>query len=215
MADIFLSGGTGYLGLELIPDLLARAWRAGDALIATTFSRSIAPADTFIHLTGTPKPAPWKERRFRAVDLVSLKASVDAAAQSGSIKHFIYVSVAQPAPVMGAYIAVRRECEDYLAQHSAAHTILRPWYVLGPGHWWPYALKPFYALAARSGKHRASAERLGLVTLAEMTAALVRALKLLRSPRACWTFRRSGNTQEPKGIVYWDVTSRRTFFAAE
>ena len=23
-------------------------------------------------------------------------------------------------------------------------TILRPWYVLGPGHRWPYALKPMY-----------------------------------------------------------------------
>lgn len=96
MAEIFISGGTGYLGRELIPHLLARGDGvrsivrpgserklpggclaiSGDALDAATFSRSIAPADTFIHLTGTPKPAPWKERQFRAVDLVSLKASV-------------------------------------------------------------------------------------------------------------------------------------------
>ncbi len=193
MADIFISGGTGYLGRELIAHLLARGHgvrsivRPGsegklphgcpaisaDALDAATFSGSIAPAETFIHLTGIPKPAPWKERQFRAIDLVSL----DAAARSKSIRHFIYVSVAHPAPLRGAYIAVRRECEEYLAQHFAARTIMCPWYVLGPGHWWPYALKPFYALAALSGKHRESAERRGLVTLAEMTGALVRAVE--------------------------------------
>ncbi len=197
MADVFISGGTGYLGRQLIPELLARGHavrsivRRGsegklpagcraapaDALGAATFSGAIAPADTFIHLTGTPKPAPWKERQFRAVDKVSLEASVDAAVRAGTIRHFIYVSVAHPAPIMRSYIAVRRECEEYIAQRMAVRTILRPWYVLGPGHWWPYALKPFYALAARSAAHRESAGRLGLVTLREMTAALVQAVE--------------------------------------
>jgi len=192
MADVFISGGTGYLGKKLIPQLLERGHgvrsilRPGsesrlpqgcraamaDALDSASFADSIAPADTIIHLTGTPKPAPWKERQFRAVDLVSLKASVDAAVRSGSIRHFIYVSVAHPAPVMRAYIAVRVECEEYLARHVAIRTVLRPWYVLGPGHWWPYALKPFYALAPRE-----AAERLGLVTLERMTAALVHAVE--------------------------------------
>ena len=73
---------------------------------------------------------------------------------------------------MRAYIAVREECEEYLARHVAIRTVLRPWYVLGPGHWWPYALKPFYALAPRE-----AAERLGLVTLEQMTAALVHAVE--------------------------------------
>jgi hypothetical protein len=143
-----------------------------DALDSASFADAIAPADTFLHLTGTPKPAPWKERQFRAVDLVSLKASVDATVRSSSIRHFIYVSVAHPAPVMRAYLAVREECEEYLARHIAIRTVLRPWYVLGPGHWWPYALKPFYALAPRE-----AAERLGLVTLEQMTAALVYAVE--------------------------------------
>jgi hypothetical protein len=111
------------------------------------------------------------------VDLVSLKASVDAAVRCGTIRHFIYVSVAHPAPVMHSYIAVRKECEEYLARHLDTHTILRPWYVLGPGHWWPYALEPFYALASHSSAWREGAERLGLVTLAQMTAALVQAVE--------------------------------------
>ena len=199
VASVFLSGGTGYLGRHLIPILLARGHNVaslarpgsaarlpagcravtGDALRASTFGAALAGYDTFIHLTGTPKPAPWKERKFRAVDLPSLMASVDAAAAPGSaVRHFIYVSVAQPAPVMQAYVAVRREAEAYLQRAGLAQrTVIRPWYVLGPGHWWPYALKPFYALAARSARYRDAAERLGLVTIEEMTAALAEAVE--------------------------------------
>ncbi len=197
MAHVFISGGTGYLGRRLIPALLSRGHqvrsiaRAGsqsklpfgcgavtaNALDAASFAASIGPSDTFIHLTGAPKPAPWKERQFRAVDLASLRASAAAVKQAGTIRHFIYVSVAHPAPVMRAYIAVRREAEEYLAQAGLVRTILRPWYVLGPGHWWPHALQPFYALASRSEKYREAAARLGLVTLAEMTAALVQAVE--------------------------------------
>lgn len=133
------------------------------------------PGDTLIHLTGTPKPAPWKEEQFRAVDLPSLKASADAAlvARAG---HFVYVSVAHPAPAMHAYVAVRQEAEAYLAALGLPRTILRPWYVLGPHHWWPYALMPFYAIAERMPRYRESAIRLGLVTRAEMVSALAYAV---------------------------------------
>ena len=197
MADVFISGGTGYLGSQLIPALLLRGHQVrsiarpgsesklppgcgavlANALDAASFATDIAPSDTFIHLTGTPKPAPWKERQFRAVDLASLRASAGAVKGAGTIRHFIYVSVAHPAPIMRAYIAVRREAEESLAKDALIRTILRPWYVLGPGHWWPYALQPFYALASRWEKHRDAAARLGLVTLAQMTAALVQAVE--------------------------------------
>ena len=192
-----MSGGTGYLGRRLIEELLARGHRvrsiarpgsesklpdgcgstAGNALDSATFAHAVAPADTYIHLTGTPKPAPWKEKQFRAVDLVSLRASVDAAVRSGSIRHFVYVSAAHPAPIMRAYVAVRQEAEEYLSRFISTRTVLRPWYVLGPGHWWPYALKPIYALAATMPAYREATERLGLVTLAQMTAALVQAVE--------------------------------------
>jgi len=48
---------------------------------------------------------------------------------------------------MRAYIAVRKECEAILAASGLTTTILRPWYVLGPGHRWPVILLPFYRLA--------------------------------------------------------------------
>jgi hypothetical protein len=49
--------------------------------------------------------------------------------------------------------------------------------VLGPGHLWPYALIPLYALFGRIPATSATARRLGLVTLAQMTNALVWAVE--------------------------------------
>jgi hypothetical protein len=79
------------------------------------------------------------------VDLVSCRGAVEAARAAG-VQHFIYVSVAQPAPVMKAYIRVRSECEAMICQSGMNSTILRPWYVLGPGH--PLALLPAAHLQA-------------------------------------------------------------------
>lgn len=193
--DVFLSGGTGYVGRALATRLIGRGHRVrvlarpasekkipagaaavtGNALDAETFAANIRPSDTLVHLTGVSHPAPWKAQAFRAIDLTSLKASASAAASAG-VAHFVYVSVAQPAPVMRAYIQVRRECEEILRHHSLA-VILRPWYVLGPGHRWPAVLKPFYWLLERLPATRDGAQRLGLVTLDQMVTALVWAVE--------------------------------------
>jgi uncharacterized protein YbjT (DUF2867 family) len=74
---------------------------------------------------------------------------------------------------MRAYIEVRRRCEAALVESGLPHTILRPWYVLGPGHWWPYALAPFYRICESIPATREGATRLGLVTRQQMLDALV------------------------------------------
>lgn len=193
---IFLTGATGYLGRALVPELLERKHRVralvrpgsesrapagcdvvtGDALVAETFRDAIAPCDTFVQLVGTPKPAPWKGRRFRAVDLRSGLAAVAAARRAG-VRHLVYVSVAQPAPVMKSYIAVRAGVEAEIRKSGLDATILRPWYVLGPGHRWPHLLRPAYALLRLIPATRPGALRLGLVTLAQMVRALVLAVE--------------------------------------
>jgi uncharacterized protein YbjT (DUF2867 family) len=78
---------------------------------------------------------------------------------------------------MHAYIAARAEAEAAIRQSGMDATILRPWYVLGPGHWWPYALLPGYWLAERLPPTREAARRLGLVTVRQMVAALVAAVE--------------------------------------
>ena len=69
-----------------------------------------------------------------------------SAASSSGIRHVIYVSVAQPAPVMPAYIVVRQAAEARTRASGIPATILRPWSVLGPGHRWFYILVLFYAV---------------------------------------------------------------------
>ena len=56
-------------------------------------------------------------------------------------------------------------------------TILRPWYVLGPGRRWPLLFEPFYALMRLFPQTRAQAIRLGLVSDEQMNAALVHAVE--------------------------------------
>ncbi len=193
---VFITGGTGYLGSSLIPVLLERGHRvrglvrptskgnlpsgcevvSGDALEANTYKHLIRPADTFIHLVGVSHPSPAKAAEFRAIDLVSAREAINAAAELG-IAHFIYLSVAHPAPVMKAYIAVRAECEALIRARRLNATILRPWYVLGPGHNWPYALLPVYKVMELLPFVRQGAKRLGLVTLEQMALALVEAVE--------------------------------------
>jgi len=79
--------------------------------------------------------------------------------------------------VMHAYIAVRKECEASIEAAGLNATILRPWYVLGPGHRWPYVLLPFYRLAELFPKSREGALRLGLVTVEQMIHALTFAIE--------------------------------------
>ena len=125
---------------------------------------------------GVAHPSPAKGDEFRRIDLPSGLGAVAAAREAG-VKHFVYLSVAQPAPMMKAYIEVRAECEKAIRDAGLNATVLRPWYVLGPGHRWPYLLLPIYKFAELIPKTREGALRLGLVTLEQMTSTLVRAVE--------------------------------------
>jgi uncharacterized protein YbjT (DUF2867 family) len=194
--SVFITGGTGYMGSRLIPRLLERGHEVralvrpgsdkklppgctavlGNALDGASYADKIFPADTFVQLVGVAHPSPAKAAEFRSVDLVAGMGAV-AAAKSASVHHFAYLSVAHPAPAMKAYIAVRAECEAAIEAAGLNATILRPWYVLGPGHWWPYLLLPMYKIAELLPQTREGAQRLGLVTLEQMVTALLAAVE--------------------------------------
>ena len=189
---IFLTGATGYIGRALMPELIARGHRVralarpesakrvpsgvevviGDALHAESFASQLKVGDTLVHLVGTPHPSPAKAQQFVDVDLASIRASVAAATQAGCA-HVVYVSVAQPAPVMQSYIDVRKQGERAIAEAGLTATVLRPWYVLGPTHRWPTVLLPLYAIGKRIPSLRDSCMRLDLIPLGTFVRAIV------------------------------------------
>ena len=196
MAFVFLTGATGFMGRRLSAELIRRGHSvrglarpgseggieagceaaAGNPMDASSFRDLIAPADTLVHLVGVSHPSPAKAQEFRSVDLASAKASISAAVHAG-VGHLIYVSVAHPAPVMREYIAARVEAEDAIHESGLNATILRPWYVLGPGRRWPLLLLPLYWIMGALPASRESARRLGLVMLPQMVEAMARAVE--------------------------------------
>ena len=194
--EVFITGGTGYMGRKLIPFLLQRGHKVtavaregsehklppgcevviADVLDRSTWQEHLKPAHTLVHLVGVAHPSPSKSLEFVDIDLRSAREAIEAA-QACAVQHFIYVSVAQPAPAMKSYVMVRAACENAIREAGLTATILRPWYVLGPGHWWPVVLLPFYKLAELLPPTSEGARRLGLVTLGQMTGALIRAIE--------------------------------------
>ena len=148
----------------------------GDALDERSYAKHVTGCDAFVHLIGVAHPSPAKAAEFQRIDLVSIQGAVAAAAKAG-IPRFVYVSVAHPAPVMKDYIAVRSRGEEMIRSAGLSATILRPWYVLGPGHRWPALLIPAYWVMERLPNTRETAWRLGLVSLSHMVAALVNAVE--------------------------------------
>lgn len=179
------------MGRALIPELLSRGHSVralvrrgsenklakgatavtGDALDAASVRSAMDGADVLVHLVGVAHPSPAKAREFREIDLRSIEATVAARPH-----YLVYVSVAHPAPAMKSYIEVRMKGEALIRAAGLKATILRPWYVLGPGHWWPTVLLPIYWLMELIPGAREGARRLGLVTLGQMTLALADAV---------------------------------------
>src|SRR5256714_12576786 len=133
--NVFVTGGTGYIGSRLVPLLANRNHEIkalvrkesenklppgghrviGDALQMDSYMNHVRGSDTFVHLIGTPHPSPAKAKQFREVDLVSAQVAIKAARDAG-VRHFIYLSVAQPAPIMKAFLEVRAQGEAMIRE---------------------------------------------------------------------------------------------------
>ncbi len=198
MQNIFITGGTGYIGTRLIKALqkedynilaLVRKgsenklpngckWVEGNALDASSYKDKILPSSIMVHLVGVAHPSPSKKEQFKAIDLVSIQEAVKAAVHA-NVEHFIYLSVSMyPTNIMKDFQLVRAEGEQLLLDSGLRTSLIRPWYVLGPGHWWPLILKPFFFIAKLAGKKEA-VENLDTVALPQMIRALVHAVKNL------------------------------------
>lgn len=193
MKTIFITGSTGYIGTRLIKKLIARGHQvvalvrkgseakipAGAEIVVAnpfdsmSFQNQIPKNAVFIQLLGVSHPSPKKKELFRQIDLLSVKASANAASAAGA-SHFVYISVSMSETnIMKDYQAVRKEGEAYCISKNLNCSFIRPWYVLGPGHWWPIILLPFYGIAELIPSWRQKARAKALVTISQMVSTLV------------------------------------------
>lgn len=194
--SVFITGGTGYIGKRLIKILvdeglsvtaLVRAssvhklppgcsFIVADAFNWRSYADSVPAGCIFIHLLGVPHPGPKKKELFFSVDLASLRESV-LAATAAQVKHFIYLSVAQyPTKIMADYQEARRQGEQLLVKSGLRCTFIRPWYVVGPGHYWPLLFYPVFKLMQVIPATSAAAKALAVVPLKKMLLTLKRVI---------------------------------------
>ena len=196
MSAIFITGGTGYLGRRIIKklvqqghDVTALVTKGSEAKLpagtraiiadpfdATTFQQWIPRGAVYIQLPEASLLSSRKKQSSQQSHLRSVKASVNAAVHSG-VSHFIYVRVAMFESGNGKNgQSVCREGEAYLQSKGLVCTVIRPWYVLGPGHWWPVLLLPLYGIARIVPSWKQKAEQRSLVTLSQMMDTLLKAI---------------------------------------
>jgi uncharacterized protein YbjT (DUF2867 family) len=197
MPVVYISGATGYIGSRLIRLLLQKKYNVialvregsekklpggvkafiGDPFSAENFESSIPNGCTFVQLLGVPHPGPKKKNMFRTIDLASAKASATAAKKAGVIQ-FVYISVAQtPTKIMKDYQECRAEGEAFIRSTGMAATFIRPWYVIGPGHYWPLFFLPLFKILEWLPSTAVKARALRLVSIAQLLRTLVYAVE--------------------------------------
>jgi uncharacterized protein YbjT (DUF2867 family) len=197
MKTVFITGGTGYIGTRLVRRLLESKYRvkalvrkgsehklpgectviAADPFDAVTFEKYISTSDIFIQLLGVSHPSPAKKELFKTIDFASVKESVNAALSAG-VCYFVYVSVAQtPSKIMKDYQAARAVGETIIKSSGMSATFIRPWYVVGPGHYWPLLFFPLFKIMETVPATKEKAKKLSLVYLDQMLDALIFAIE--------------------------------------
>ncbi len=98
----------------------------GNVLDGDSYVDCVSPDHTFVQLVGVAHPSPAKAKEFVEIDERSALETIRVSRAAG-VRHFVYVSVAHPAPAMHAYVAVRSRCEAAIHDAGFNATILRPW----------------------------------------------------------------------------------------
>jgi uncharacterized protein YbjT (DUF2867 family) len=78
---------------------------------------------------------------------------------------------------MKEYQQIRMQGEELIRQSGMNATIIRPWYVTGPGHYWPLLFLPVYKILEVIPSTREKVRQFGLVTLEQMISTLVTAVR--------------------------------------
>jgi hypothetical protein len=193
MQNIFITGGSGYIGTSLLKSVDLNAFHV-TALVRPGSEDKIPPGIEinlgnifepeqwesrvpnnciFIHLLGVSHPSPAKAKLFEDIDLRSVEICSEIAKQHAAVK-FIYLSVCmEPAAFMKSFQSAKQRGEEIIRSKVLSSIMFRPWYVLGKNHWWPYLFFPLFWLLRILPWTSKKAKAFGFVTIKEMTHSLL------------------------------------------
>ena len=148
MSRIAITGGTGFVGTNLIDMAIARGhdvraltrrpqpprsglvWIDGALDQPGSLTRLVEGCGSVIHVAGVINGS---DEEFRRGNVIGTEAMVDAAGRAG-IKRFVHVSsLAAREPGLSAYGRSKAESEESVIASGGDWTIIRPPAVYGPG----------------------------------------------------------------------------------
>ncbi|MDP4229509.1 MAG: NAD(P)H-binding protein [Bacteroidota bacterium] len=203
-SHICVTGGTGFVGQEVISKLLENGYHVralvrtdrsskklsqvkqqypsklefvlGDATEPNDVIRALDGCDALIHLVGTKREESKRTGlNYVDVDLASALASAIAMQRSG-IKRILFLSAG--AIGNSEYIRTKAKAEQAIMEPKLDWTIFRPAFIVGPGQQWPVLMGPFlWLLGLSPGKLGDTARRAGNITREVLAQSFIIALK--------------------------------------
>ena len=152
---VLVTGGTGFVGQQVIKELLHRGHEArcllrpgsekklpqaedvqvvsGDVNQPQSLPPAMQGCDAVIHLVGIIREFPHRNITFQKLH-VEATANVVAAARQANIRRYLHMSAleAKPAPV-ASYHQTKQQAEALVMASGLTYTIFRPSIIYGPG----------------------------------------------------------------------------------
>lgn len=147
---VFLTGGTGFVGTEIVKELVKSRYRVkvlihkqsvnissdliepvnGDVANLESFVDAVKGCDAIIHLVGIIREIPWKGITFERLHVKATQNMLIAAKQN-KIKRFIHMSANGAKPEGTKYQTTKYQAEELVKNSGLTYTIFRPSIIFG------------------------------------------------------------------------------------
>lgn len=171
-SQVFLTGGSGFVGSHILRELASRRYRIipllragsdpppeavecvrGDLFDSATLDAGMRGFDAVIHLVGIIMEKPSKGITFERIHVEGTRAVVEAARRNGIARYIHMSALGTRANAASRYHRTKWEAEQIVRRSGLAWTIFRPGLIHGPGgfmameaQWAQRAAPPFIAM---------------------------------------------------------------------
>jgi uncharacterized protein YbjT (DUF2867 family) len=149
---VFISGGTGFVGIHLRRALLGRGHGirllvhkndgsyeqgveqvSGDITIPATFAAAVQGCDATINLVGIIREFPGRGITFEKLHMEATRNLTDAARAAGVKRHLQMSALGTRPEAVSKYHRSKFNAEEYVRSSGLDWTIFRPSIIFGPG----------------------------------------------------------------------------------